>query len=200
MMNYYINFILFAFVASITPGPTNLICFVLGSKKGLFSALPFIIGASFGAACILWLSGFGLASLIVIFPILKSMMAWTGLVWISYLAYLLYFDTNPQQFKDDKKSVSYQTGALLQLLNPKTWVMAISVNGIFSLPGANSTIQMFYLAVIFFIVAIPCLLAWSFLGHSAKSFKHFPKWQKIINRCLALLLLITAWMSVFMVA
>jgi len=198
MLNDYINFILFAFVVSITPGPTNLICFALGSNKGILSVLPFAIGSSFGAAFILWLSGFGLASLMVSFPIIKAIMAWTGVLWISYLAYLLFITANQQALKAEPNTLGYRSGAFLQLLNPKTWLMALSVNGVFSLPQVENNHHMLYLSVIFFVVAMPCLFSWHWLGRSVRLFKQFPKWQMLMNRSLALLLLATAWLSVLM--
>lgn len=197
MLNYYINFILFAFVASITPGPTNLICFMLGSNRGANSARSFIIGSSLSAALILGLSGLGLATLMMSFPMLKIMMTAVGLLWISYLSYQLFVDTNQQSLPLEHKIVGFKEGAILQLINPKTWVMALSVNGIFSLPQTDNREQMLYLSVIFFMVAMPCLLSWTWLGQSAALFN---KWQRLMNRCLAVLLFLSVWLSVFMIS
>lgn len=198
MVNFYLNFFVFAFVASITPGPSNLISLMIGSKQGVSAAIPFVIGSSFSAALILWLSGFGLTSLIIDFPIFKILMSWAGAIWISWLAWQLFQSTTHHTLAAPEKIAGWLEGATLQLVNPKTWIMAITVNAIFTLPDAKHSTQLFYLSIIFFVVAMPCLLSWSWLGQTAQLINNFPKWECLINRALAILLLFTVWSSVFM--
>jgi threonine/homoserine/homoserine lactone efflux protein len=198
MLNFYLNFFVFAFVASITPGPSNLISLMIGSKQGASAAVPFVIGSSFSAALILWLSGFGLAPVIVNFPLLKLLMSLGGALWISWVAWKLFRSSTQQICSTEQKIAGWIEGATLQLVNPKTWVMAITVNAIFIVPGAQHSTQLLYLAFIFFVVAIPCLLSWSWLGQSIQLINNFPKWERLINRTLAILLLSTVWLSVFM--
>lgn len=198
MLSYYLNFLMFAFVASITPGPSNLISLMIGSNRGVFAAVPFVIGSSVSAAFILWLSGFGLISLFNSYPFVQTVMTWTGALWISWLAWKL-FQTSAQSLSTPQKNVSWIEGATLQFVNPKTWIMAITVNAIFTVPGAQNSTQLFYLAVIFFATAIPCLLTWSWLGQITTLINNFAKWQRLINSLLAVLLLATVWFSVFII-
>lgn len=44
-MSQWLPFVLFAFVASITPGPTNILVLSNSSRFGLLAALPIIFGA-----------------------------------------------------------------------------------------------------------------------------------------------------------
>jgi threonine/homoserine/homoserine lactone efflux protein len=198
VLSYYFNFLVFAFVASITPGPSNLISLMIGSKRGAFAAIPFVIGSSFSAALILWLSGYGLVSLFTTFPLAQTIMIWTGALWISWLAWKLFQSTTQHTLSEPQKIVGWIEGVTLQLVNPKTWIMAITVNAIFTAPDAQNSTPLFYLAVIFFFVSTPCLLSWSWLGQAAKLIKSFARWERLINRSLAALLVITVWFSVFM--
>ena len=50
-------FVLFAFVASITPGPTNILVLSNSSRFGLGAAMPIIFGACSAAALIVLLVG-----------------------------------------------------------------------------------------------------------------------------------------------
>ncbi|MCD7082416.1 LysE family translocator, partial [Pseudomonas sp. MAFF 311095] len=52
-------FMLFAFVASITPGPTNILVLSNSARYGFKAALPIILGACLGAAGIVLLVGSG---------------------------------------------------------------------------------------------------------------------------------------------
>ena len=70
-------FLLFAFVASITPGPTNILVLSNSARYGLKAALPIVLGACMGAAGIVLLVGSGvgqslaqLPRVIVIMPLL----------------------------------------------------------------------------------------------------------------------------------
>ena len=61
MLSSLLPFMLFAFVASITPGPTNILVLSNSARYGFKAALPIILGACAGAAGLVLLvgSGFG---------------------------------------------------------------------------------------------------------------------------------------------
>lgn len=103
MLSFYFNFFIFALVATITPGPTNLMSLMIGSKQGVLAAIPSVVGSSFSAALILWLSGFGLTSLFIDFPLLQTVMTWTGALWISWLAWKLFHSTTHQHLPVQQK-------------------------------------------------------------------------------------------------
>lgn len=199
MLSFYLNFSLFAFVASITPGPTNLISLMIGTNQGAVKAIPFILGSCLCAAIILWLSGVGLASIMIEFPLLKLFMTWGGALWMSWLSWALFFsESNPLNQVNEKK-MGWLQGAGLQFVNPKTWMMALSVTGIFALPDSMLFQHVSLLAIIFFIIAVPCLLCWSWLGQSARMLSNFPKWEVRINQILSVVLFTTIWSSVFII-
>ncbi|MDP9939200.1 LysE family translocator [Ectopseudomonas alcaliphila] len=85
-MNQWLPFILFASVASITPGPTNLLILGSAARFGLSIALAIAVGASLGASLMLLVVGLGLGELLARAPLLQTVMAWAGAVWISWMA------------------------------------------------------------------------------------------------------------------
>ena len=193
MLSTYLSFSLFAFIASITPGPSNLISLVIGTRQGASAALPFIGGASISMALILWFSGLGLASIIDSYPLLKLSMSWGGGLWMSWLAWKLFSASPNRADHSDFKRIGWIQGAGLQVINPKAWVMALSTISIFALPGVDDLQHISWLALIFFLIAVPCQFCWSWLGQSAKKLESFSKREAGINKLLALLLLITVW-------
>lgn len=86
----------------------------------------------------------------------------------------------------------------MQLVNPKAWVMALSTIAIFTLPDTDNLQHISWLAGIFFLVAVPCQLCWSYLGQSTRGMKSFPKWETWINRLLALSLLVIVWSALLL--
>ena len=85
-MNQWLPFILFASVASITPGPTNLLILGSAARFGLSIALAIAIGASLGASIMLLVVGLGLGELLAHAPLLQTAMTWAGAAWISWMA------------------------------------------------------------------------------------------------------------------
>ena len=61
-------FLLFAFVASITPGPTYILVLSNSARHGLSAAIPIIFGACASAATLVLLVGAGVGSSICAWP------------------------------------------------------------------------------------------------------------------------------------
>ena len=176
MLSTYLSFSLFAFIASITPGPSNLISLVIGSRRGVTAALPFISGSSVSMALILWFSGIGFASFLASHPNLKLIMGYGGGLWVSWLAWKIFSVSPRKEDHPDFKPIGWVEGAGLQLVNPKAWMMALSTISIFSLPQADNVTHISWLTLIFFLIAIPCQCSWSWLGQSTKQLKGFSRW------------------------
>ncbi|WP_110707037.1 LysE family translocator [Salinicola sp. CR57] len=197
-MSAWLPFTLFAFVASITPGPTNLLILAQGSRRGWKSALPAVFGASLAAAAIVLAVGLGLSQTLLAYPLVRRLMAAIGVAWLSWLAWRLFRSPPPEVEAGDEISAAPAFGARqaagLQLINPKTWMMALSVVGVFAGP-ASRALDIALLALTFGVVALPCLALWGLVGSGvARLFRHPYQWQWF-NRVLALLLLSVAWWS-----
>jgi Putative threonine efflux protein len=83
-------FLLFAFVTSITPGPTNILVLSNSARYGFKATLPIIFGACASAAAIVLLVGYGLGEPLKQIPLLQYAMQWLGVTWLSYLAWQIY--------------------------------------------------------------------------------------------------------------
>ncbi|RON51700.1 LysE family translocator [Pseudomonas frederiksbergensis] len=193
-------FLLFAFVASITPGPTNILVLSNSARYGFKAALPIVFGACVSAATIVLLVGCGLGESFNRFPLLSHIFKWLGVVWLSYLAWQLYQAPNKAIESDSAARNDRRLGlwgaASLQLINPKTWTMAFAVVSMFAVRGDKQMMHTLYLSVLFFLVSIPCLGLWAALGSGSVRFLQSPKALMRFNRCLALVLLGSAWLSV----
>ncbi|MGM8851736.1 LysE family translocator [Salinicola halophyticus] len=198
-MSAWLPFALFAFVASITPGPTNLLILTQGARRGWKSTLPAVFGASLAAATIVLTAGLGLSQTLLAYPVIRQLMAAIGVGWLTWLAWRLYRSQPPSIETDAERSGAPAFGprqaAGLQLVNPKTWMMALSVVGVFT-DSASSATQIGVLALTFGIVALPCLALWGMIGSGVARLFHTKRQWQWFNRALALLLLAVAWGSV----
>lgn len=68
MLSTLLPFMLFAFVASITPGPTNILVLSNSARFGFRATLPIILGACAGAALLVLVVGSGFGQSLVQLP------------------------------------------------------------------------------------------------------------------------------------
>lgn len=190
-------FLLFAFVASITPGPTNILVLSNSARHGLAAAVPIIFGACASAATLVLLVGTGVGSSISAWPTVQSVMQWAGVAWLSYLAWQIYSaPATAIAARNSEARLGWMGAASLQLVNPKTWMMALAVVSVFAGSDEHRAMQVVYLSLVFFLVSLPCLTVWAVLGAGSSRWLRSPRAMQRFNRCMALLLLCSAWLSV----
>lgn len=194
-------FLMFAVVASITPGPTNVIVLSHSARRGVAATVPIILGGCGGAALLVLTVGIGVGDALAAHPLVQRVMAWTGVLWLSWLAWQIWrspaavMDTGTGTAEAPRKPLGLAGAAGLQLVNPKTWMMALAVVSVFAGRGAEQSHQVMLLSLIFFIVSLPCMGAWAVLGAGAARFIRSPSQMKRFERLMALVLLASAWGS-----
>lgn len=191
-MSEWLPFTLFAFVASITPGPTNLLVLGNSARHGWSAALPIMFGASLAAAGLVLLVGLGIGRLVLAHPTLQQAMGWVGVAWLTWLAWQLYRSAPVTADAADAARLGPLGAAALQLVNPKTWMMALAVVGVFAGEHAGPLRYALH-AALFLAIAVPCLALWACLGRRAARLWRTERSMQRFNRGMALLLAVSAW-------
>jgi threonine/homoserine/homoserine lactone efflux protein len=190
-------FLLFAFVASITPGPTNILILSNSARFGLFAALPIIVGACASAAMLVLLVGTGAGTSLSEWPMLQTLMQWAGVAWLTYLAWQIFCaPVVAIAAEKTEKRLGLLGAVSLQWINPKTWMMALAVVSVFAGAGENRLAHVVYLSLAFFLISLPCLGVWALLGAGSARWLRSPRAMQRFNRCMGLLLLGSAWLCV----
>ncbi|WKL52037.1 LysE family translocator [Pseudomonas kielensis] len=194
----FLPFLLFAFVASITPGPLNILVLSHGSRRGLVATLPIIFGACVAAAMVVLIVGLGLGETLGRFPRLQQVMVWAGALWLSGLAWQIFRSTPPSLDSPDTRDAGMGVlGAVaLQVINPKVWMMAVAVASVFAGEGEQAS-RMLLLSLLFLLTCLPCMTLWALLGVGSARVLRSPRAFVRMNRGLAVLLLVSAWSGVF---
>ncbi|MBC3485806.1 LysE family translocator [Pseudomonas sp. SWRI50] len=189
MSETLLPFILFALVASISPGPTNLLILAHGARQGLRASVAPILAGCGAAAAVVLLVGLGLGELLVRHPLAQQLMSWAGALWLSWLAWRILRSAGQPLDMNADKPLDALSAASLQVVNPKVWMMAVAVIGVFAAPA----LPVWQLALVFLLIALPCMTAWALLGVGSARWLQVPARLLWFNRGLAVVLLVSAW-------
>ncbi|MDV7338497.1 LysE family translocator [Terasakiella sp. A23] len=196
MISYFASFSLFAFIAAITPGPTNIISLSTGMRADVRSALPFMFGSASGAGMLLFLTCLGMTEIFKHYPSLRIFITLAGSIWLSWMAWKL-FNLNAAEATSLEKLPTWQDGAILQFINPKTWMTTLSMSSLFYSTHLDQVTNAVSLGLIFFAITCPCMLTWAAMGKYLQQHIKSTRHQRLIYKTLSLLLLMTVWGLVY---
>lgn len=197
-MQSLLPFLLFAFVATITPGPTNILALSHGARFGVRATLPLVLGACLAAALIVLLVGLGLGEVLLRYPRVQLAMSWLGALWLSWLAWQLWRSAAAPLNATDARELGPLGAAALQLVNPKVWMMAVAVVSVFAAGSADKALRVLQLSLIFLLLAVPSMTAWALLGAGSARLLQSPQRMKRFNQMLALLLFASTWLALLL--
>lgn len=177
---------LFAFAASFSPGPVNLLSVSAGARYGIRSGLRFVTGATLGFILLFVLIGVGLQQVLLVLPVLTQLLQWLGVAFLLYLSYQLFSDDGELAEQSGKKAPDFVTGALMQWLNPKAWLASLS--GIAAYIPEADTSQVLIFAGIYLPICWLSLSVWLWAGIALRHYLQKPASMRLLNKSLALLL------------
>ena len=82
-----VRFLLFAVVAAVTPGPSNIMLTAAGANAGVLQGLPCLLGVASGMGLMMFLVPLGLGSVVLGHPVALKALNWGGaafLLWLSW--------------------------------------------------------------------------------------------------------------------
>ncbi|HEV8227466.1 MAG TPA: LysE family translocator [Methylomirabilota bacterium] len=181
-------FILFAVVAAVTPGPSNVMLTAAGANGGVVRGLPCLIGVTTGMGLMMFVVPLGLGSLILRNPLVLKALNWAGaafLLWLSWkIATSRRMDSLPES-----RPVGFFGAAVFQWVNPKSWLVTASAAGAFLHTGAGSPVlQSAFLGGLFVLVALPSCFVWLAFGATAQRLLQTPRRLRAFNITMGILL------------
>jgi threonine/homoserine/homoserine lactone efflux protein len=157
-------FFLFAVVAAITPGPSNLILTSTGAAVGVMRGLPSLCGVAVGMGLMMFLVAFGLGSLVLASPVMLQVLKWCGvgfLLWLSWKIATAGVSTATA----GKDHIGFWQAAMFQWVNPKSWLVSASAVGTYLQAAAGSAFtQALAFGVLFVLAALPSCFIWLAFG------------------------------------
>ncbi|HEU5100123.1 MAG TPA: LysE family translocator [Roseiflexaceae bacterium] len=159
-----IAFFVFAVVAAITPGPSNLILTSTGAAVGVLRGLPCLFGVTIGMGLMMFLVAFGLGSLVLESPMLLLAINWCGIGFLLWLSWKIA-TAGRNDATSEKKLVGFWRAAMFQWVNPKSWLVSASAVASFLQAGAASALaQSLGFGTLFVLAALPSCFIWLAFG------------------------------------
>jgi threonine/homoserine/homoserine lactone efflux protein len=183
----FAGFLVFAAVASITPGPNNLMMMASGATFGLKRTVPHMAGVVLGFGAMTVAVGLGLAEVLKASPLVFAVLRWAAAAYILYIAYRMVTARGPGVAVTGERPMSFLGAVAFQWINPKAWVMALAAVGVYAERG-RFLIDVILIAVVFMIVTVPCALTWTGLGSAIRRWFRKPGHLKAFNWTMAILL------------
>lgn len=185
----WINFLTYAVITAVTPGPNNLMSLSNASRLGFRKTLPFNFGVWVGFTILMLLCTLLSNTLHSILPIIKTPMLLIGAVYMLYLAWKTFKSTS--ELSEKSVTASFYSGMLLQFVNPKSYIYGIVSMEAYILPFYQGRLpQLILFAVLLASVGFLFTLCWSLFGSAFRVL--FSKHAKLTNSIMALLLVYCA--------
>jgi threonine/homoserine/homoserine lactone efflux protein len=180
---------LLGFTASmyITPGPNNVMVASSAATYGIRATTPHMLGIAAGFAFMVVLVSAGMAGVLTALPWLAPVMRWVGAAWMLYIAWKIATAGHPQA--EGRRNVLGFAGAVaFQWINPKGWMIALAAGSEFIRPDGPMAHQLLRVAIVFLLLAMPCLMVWALIGSGAGRILDSPVRLRAFNVAMALLL------------
>lgn len=186
-------FCLFAFVASVTPGPNNLMLLASGMNYGFRASIPHILGVSSGFFGLVIAVGLGLGEVFTRYPQSYAAMKWVGAAYMLFLAWRIATAGTPAPETAGEtrgKPLGFLGAATFQLVNPKAWVMAAGAFTTY-IPASPSATLVVMIATLFATINVPCISGWAVFGARLSQWLREPGYARVFNRGMAAMLVIS---------
>lgn len=170
-----VSLAVFALVASITPGPNNLMVIASGAAFGFRRTLPHVAGIAIGFSSMIGAAVYGMGALLEQFPWALDVVRYAGATWMFWLAWQLLApalrppsDTEERRVEPKARPFRTHEAALFQWINPKAWAMAVATAGAYSGIVDDTLGRTLAMCAVFLVVGPPSNFTWVLGGQALR--------------------------------
>ena len=192
-----IQFALAVLLLIVTPGPGVLSAAGFGAGFGFRAGLVYVIGLFVGNFIVALSVVTGVAALVLANPNLRLVLTILSVVYIVYLAARIAFAGSKVAFVAAQEKPGFWAGVLLQVINPKAYVVNTTLFSGFVLMQGTYVQETLIKFAIIWSIWIPIHLAWMYAGTVLGRLDLSARVQSGINMCMAAALLIVVGLSLW---
>ena len=182
--------------ASFTPGPNTTLSTALAANLGLKRALRFVCAVPVGWGLLFSLCAGGLGALVVAVPPLRLAIQFFGVAYLLWLATRLAQSRQLAHADADRLNVTFFQGVMLQFLNIKAWMLALTVVAGWLAGRADMGARFAVILPLMIVFGFVSNLAYAMVGSLLRSWLTHGRRLIWFNRVMATVLVVTAaWMA-----
>lgn len=182
-------FFAFTLVASITPGPNNLMLMASGANFGFRRTVPHMLGITIGFIVMVALVGLGLMQVFDAYPVSYTVLKVVSFGYLLWLAWKIATASAPNGTSPAGRPMTFLQAAAFQWVNPKAWAMALTAITVYAPTKTLGAVVL--VAVLFGIVNLPAIACWTTLGLQLQRLLTNPTRLIAFNVSMAALLLLS---------
>lgn len=181
-------FILFAIVAAITPGPSNIILAATGANVGVLRGLPCLFGVAGGMGFMMFVVALGFGRLVLERPSILVGLNWIGVAFLLWLAWKIA-TAGRGDGASARDVVGFWRAAAFQWVNPKSWLVCASAVGAYlDAEAAGALVQAASFGVLFVLAALPSCSVWLAFGATVQRLLRTDRAARTFNAAMGILL------------
>ena len=180
---------------SFTPGPNTTRSTALAANHGLRRSLRFVLAVPVGWVLLLALCALGVGALVTGIPALRWAIKGVGIAYLLWLAFKLSRSGQLAQAQQAQLQVGFGQGVLLQFVNIKAWLLALTIVAGWVAGQSDVTTRMLVVLPVMALYALSSNLLYACIGAALRQW--LAQGQRLLwfNRGMAALLVLTAiWM------
>ena len=178
---------LFCFVASVTPGPNNLMLMTSGVNFGPRRTVPHLLGVCLGFTLMVALVGVGLAGLFVRVPVLLVALKWIGAAYMLWLAWKIARAGPAKPGAGGGRPMTFLGAAAFQWVNPKAWIIGVTAVATYTVPD-DFVRTVLLVAIVFGFTSFVATGSWMLFGTVLRRVLQRPLLLRLFNWTMAALL------------
>jgi len=180
---------------SFTPGPNTTLSTALAANRGLPAAMRFVLSVPVGWSALLLLCAGGLGALVLALPALRWAIKAVGIGYLLWLALRLARSGQLSEADAARLSVGFWQGTLLQFVNIKAWLLALTIVAGWVAGHGDSLQRLAVVLPVMVFFAFSSNLTYAAVGALLRQWLAQGRRLLWFNRCMALVLALTAaWM------
>ncbi len=190
-----VAFFVFALVAAITPGPSNVLLTATGLQVGVLRGLPCLFGIGAGMGSMMFLAAYGFGAIVVAHSDIMQIVRYSGAVFLLWLAWKIASAPVGAGGTQQPRQAGFWSAALLQWVNPKAWLVSAGAVATY-LPGEaeSALLRATIFTLVFVSAALPSSLVWLAFGAAAQRLLRDPRRQRGFNIAMGLALAVSVAM------
>ena len=179
-----------------TPGPNNMMLAASGVNYGLRATLPHIAGVALGFGFMIFTISLGLGGVFIRFPVLHEVLRWGGAAMLVWVAWNIATAKRPGEAGAATKPFTFLQAAAFQWINPKAWIMCISISAQF-LDPEKPLLTAGIMAGVSALGGITSASGWAWFGMLLARWLHTPARLRAFNWSMAAIILAGVAVVVF---